>query len=169
MTMSPRLRKVALTAHVIASVGWIGAVAAFFALAIAGLTSSTILMVRGAYLAMDLISWWIIVPCSLAALATGLIQSLGTPWGLFRHYWVLTKLLLTVLGTLILLAHLQPITRMAESAPGLELGGDMLRRLRIQLIADSGLALLLLGATTILGVFKPWRRTRYGRRQAGEA
>jgi hypothetical protein len=158
--MSPRLRKFALTAHIIASVGWIGAVAAFFVLAVAGLTSANLLMVQGAYLAMDLISWWIIVPCSVAALATGLIQSFGTSWGLLRHYWVLAKLLLTVVGTLILLVHMQPIARLAEAAPGLVAGGEELWKFRIQLVADSGLALLLLATTTALGIFKPWGRTR---------
>jgi hypothetical protein len=38
MAMTPRLRKFALTAHVTSSVGWLGAVAAFLALAVAGLT-----------------------------------------------------------------------------------------------------------------------------------
>ena len=41
---------------------------------------------RGAYLAMDLIGWFVIVPLSLASLLTGLVQALGTTWGLFRHY-----------------------------------------------------------------------------------
>ena len=52
MTMSPGYRKVALTAHVTASVGWLGAVAGFLALAIAGLTSHDPQHVRSAYLAM---------------------------------------------------------------------------------------------------------------------
>jgi hypothetical protein len=41
MALTPRLRKLALTAHVTASVGWLGAVVAFLALSIAGLTSQT--------------------------------------------------------------------------------------------------------------------------------
>jgi hypothetical protein len=39
MIMTPGLRKFALTTHVTSSVGWLGAVSAFFALAIAGLSS----------------------------------------------------------------------------------------------------------------------------------
>ena len=57
MTMTPRSRKFALTLHVTSSVGWFGAVAGFFALAIAGLTSGDAQMVRAAYLAMSLITW----------------------------------------------------------------------------------------------------------------
>ncbi|MDQ6901046.1 MAG: hypothetical protein M3072_16375, partial [Candidatus Dormibacteraeota bacterium] len=88
MTMTPSLRKFALTAHVTCSVGWLGAVAGFLALAVAGLTSRDAQMVRGTYLAMDVTGWFVIVPLSFASLLTGLISSLGTPWGLFRHYWV---------------------------------------------------------------------------------
>jgi hypothetical protein len=43
--MSPGLRKLALLAHVTCSVGWLGAVAGFLALAIAGLASRELLMV----------------------------------------------------------------------------------------------------------------------------
>src|SRR5438876_8144523 len=99
MTMTPRLRKFALTAHVTSSVGWLGAVVAYLALAIAGLTSQDAQRVRAACLAMELIGWFVIVPCSLAALLTGVVQSLGTEWGLFRHYWILVKFLLTIGAT----------------------------------------------------------------------
>src|SRR5919106_4309064 len=101
ITMTSRVRKFALTAHVASSVGWLGAVVGFLALAVAGLMSQDELMVRGTYLAMELTGWFVIVPFSLAALATGLVQSLGTDWGLFRHYWILAKLLITILATIL--------------------------------------------------------------------
>ena len=72
MLMTPDLRKFALTTHVTSSVGWLGSVAGFLALAIAGLTSQDAQMVRAAYLAMHLTTWFVIVPLSLAALLTGL-------------------------------------------------------------------------------------------------
>ena len=55
---------------------------------------------RAVYLAMHLTTWFVIVPLCLASLLTGIVQSLGTTWGLFRHSWIVTKLLLTVLATL---------------------------------------------------------------------
>src|SRR5713226_4683251 len=103
--MTPRLRKLALTAHITVSVGWIGAVGGFLVLSIAGLTSQDAEVVRGAYVSMNLIGLFIIVPLSLAALATGLVQSLGTDWGLLRFYWVLVKLALTIGSTFLLLLH----------------------------------------------------------------
>lgn len=59
-------------------------------------------MVRAAYLVTALIGWVVIVPPSFAALATGLVQSLVTEWGLFRHYWIASKFVLTV-GAMIVL------------------------------------------------------------------
>ena len=167
--MTPRLRKFALTAHVTFSVGWLGAVACFLALAVAGLTSQDAQMVRAGYLAMELISWFVIVPCSFAALLTGLVQSLGTQWGLFRHYWILVKFLLTIVATVILLVHMQPIVRMSDVAAATTLSSADFGRLRIQLVADAGLALLVLLAVSTLAVYKPWGRTGYGRRKQHEA
>lgn len=166
--MTPRFRKVVLTAHVTFSVGWLGAVATFLALAVAGLSSQDAQMVRAAYLAMALTGWFVIVPLSLASLLSGLIQSLGTMWGLFRHYWVLIKLLMTVLASIVLLAHMRPISYMAALVAEKALSGDELRGLRIQLVADAGAALLVLLVATTLSVYKPRGVTRYGRRKQHE-
>lgn len=103
--MTPTLRKLTITAHVTFSVGWLGAVAAFLVLSIAGLASHDAEVVRGAYLSMDLISRFVIIPMCLAALATGLLQALGTPWGLFRYYWIVIKFGLAIFATIALLIH----------------------------------------------------------------
>jgi hypothetical protein len=165
MTMTIRLRKFALTVHVSSSVGWLGAVASFLALAIAALISHDAQLVRAGYLAMEFTTWVVIVPLSLASLLSGLVQGLGTHWGLFRHYWVLAKLLLTVLATIILLVHTQPIGYVAEVAAATTLSVADLRQVRIQLVADAGAALLALLVTTTLSVYKPWGLTPYGWRK----
>jgi hypothetical protein len=164
MTMTPRVRKFVLTAHVVCSVGWLGAVSAFLALAIAGLVRQDIQTVRAVYPSMELIAWFVIVPCSVAALATGVVQSLGTEWGLFRHYWIVAKLLLTIGATLLLLLHIQPVSRASDLAARTLLNADF-RPLQIRLVIDAGLGLLVLLAVTTLSVYKPWGMTPYGRRQ----
>ena len=167
--MTPRLRKLALTAHVTSSVGWLGAVAGFLALAVAGLTSPDAQTVRAAYLAMELTGWYVILPFSLASLLTGLVQSLGTTWGLFRHYWVLIKLLMSVVATVLLLVHLPPTSRVARAAAEATLSGDDLRGVRIQLVADAGAAVLVLLVATALSVYKPRGLTPHGwRKQQAE-
>src|SRR5215217_6725683 len=101
MTMPAGLRKFALAAHLTCSLGWIGAVVAYLALGVAAATSQDAQTVRAAWIAMELTGWYVIVPLALAALLTGLVMALGTPWGLFRHYWVLISLLLTILATVV--------------------------------------------------------------------
>lgn len=168
MTMTPRLRKFALTAHVTSSVGWLGAVVAYLALAVSGLTSPDAQTVRSAYLSLELIGWYIIVPLALASLLTGLAQSLGTEWGLFRHYWVLAKFVLTVGAVTVLLMHIPAVSRMSGVAAETALFGSDHRTERIQLVVHAGGGLLVLLTATVLSVFKPWGRTRYGRRKLDE-
>lgn len=165
MAMNPRLRKFALTAHITASVGWLGAVAAFLALAIAGLTSRDAELVRSVYLVMGLTGWFVIVPLCFASLLTGVVSSLGTVWGLVRYYWVLAKLLITVLATLVLLVHMQPISYIAGVAAKTTLSSADFQGLRTQLVVQSGAALLVLIVATALSVYKPQGRTRYGQRK----
>ncbi len=123
-------------------------------------------MVRAAYLAMDLTAAFVIVPLSFASLLTGLVQSLGTRWGLFRHYWILAKLLITLLATTVLLVHVRLIGYMAGVAAKTIFSGGDLRGLRIQLVANAGAALLALLVATTLSVYKPPGMTPYGQRKA---
>lgn len=160
--MPPGLRKAALLVHIVSSVGWLGAVAAFLVLAIAGLTSVDPQLVRAAYVAMDLIGWMIIFPLSLASLFSGIIQGMGTVWGVFRHYWVLIKLVITALATVLLLVHLQPVTTMADMAT--DLGPSDMNGMRIQLVFDAGAAVLALLITSVLSVYKPRGLTRHGQK-----
>lgn len=170
MTLTPSLRKLALTLHVTSSVGWIGAVAAFLALAVAGVTSQDAQTVRSADLAMDLTAWFIIVPFCFTSLLTGLVSSLGTPWGLFRHYWVLVKLLITIPATLVLLVHMQPISLLAAvaSKTTLALSGSDLHGLRTLLVTAAGAGLLVLLVLTTLSIYRPRGLTPYGWRRQRE-
>jgi hypothetical protein len=168
MTMTPRLRKLALTAHVMSAVGSLGSVAVFLALAVAGLTSQDAQMVRAAYLAMEFTAWYVIVPLAFASLLTGLVQSLGTQWGLFRHYWVLAKLLLTVLTIIVLLLQMEGISYMAGVAAETTLSGADLLGLRRSLRFHAAGGLLVLLVTTTMSVYKPRGMTRYGWRKQHE-
>ncbi|MFI1963753.1 hypothetical protein ACH429_06400 [Streptomyces pathocidini] len=162
--MTPRWRKVALTVHVAASVGWLGAVAAFLALAVAGLAGEDAQTVRAGYVAMELIGWYVIVPLCAASLVTGVVSSLGTTWGLVRYYWVVVKLAITVLATLALLVHMQPVDHIADVAAGAAWSGGELHGLRVQLVIQSGAAVLALLVATGLSVYKPQGLTRRGQR-----
>ncbi len=168
MIMKPGLRKAALTAHVACSVGLLGAVAGFLALAVTGLTHADETMARAAYPAMALIARAVIVPLAFAALLTGLVQSLGTAWGLFRHYWVLVKLLLTALVTLVLLMQMESILYLARAASGPTLFSADLRSARVSLVIHAAAGLLTLLLPVILSLYKPRGLTRYGWRKRAE-
>ena len=165
MIMTPGVRKFALTVHVITSVGWIGAVVAYLALGIAAVTSPDVQTVSAAWIGMEVIGWFAIVPLALAALLTGLVMSLGTKWGLFRHYWVLISLVLTIISTVVLLLHMPTVSifaDMAQAANGTDLaalGGDLFH---------PSIGLLILLVVTGLNVYKPRGLTRYGWRKQHE-
>src|SRR5262249_23082229 len=101
----------------------------------------------------------------LASLGTGVLQSLGTEWGLFRHYWVLVKFLLNTGASVLLLVHMQPTGRVASAAAEAVLSSSDLRGLRVQLLADAVGALAVLLVATALSIYKPWGLTEYGRRK----
>jgi hypothetical protein len=170
MIMTPGLRKFALTVHVISSVGWFGAVAAFLALAVAGQTSQDALMVRAAYLAMELTTQFVIVPLAFVSLGSGVISSLFTKWGLLRYYWVLVKLVITIIATLILLVHTQPIGLLARVAAKTAVLDADLYSQQLLMVVASGAALVVLGVVTGLSVYKPQGMTPYGwRKQQGQS
>ena len=154
MMMTPRLRKCALTIHIMTSVGWIGAVVGFLALAIASLVSRDVATVRAAYPAIELTVWWVIVPFAFASLLSGLVSSLFTPWGLFRYYWVLVKLVINVFACIELLEYVRSLGAMASMS-----GYDVLR---------ASVALFALIVATVLSVYKPRGMTRYGWRKQYE-
>ncbi len=166
--MSPPLRKFVLTLHLIFSLGWFGAVVVFLVHAIAGLTSQDEQIVRAAYLAMGLSIWFVIVPSNIGSLITGVVQSLGTQWGLVKHYWVATKFFLTAVITVLLFVHAQPVSTLASLVSERSLDVAEFRGLRVQLVFDAAAALAALLAATILSVYKPWGLTPYGLRTLNE-
>jgi hypothetical protein len=160
--MTPGLRKLGLTAHVACSVGWLGAVIVFVVLAVVGLTSEDAQTVRSAYLVMEPAGWFVLVPLALASLLTGLVQAVGTTWGLFRHYWVLFKLLINVFATIVLLMYMQTLGSLADVAANPRADLDVVRS--PSPLLHAGAALMLLLTATVLAVYKPRGLTPYGRR-----
>lgn len=159
--MRPRARKVALTAHIGASVGWFGAVLTFLVLAVVGITSEDDRLVRGAYLVAEPVVWYVIVPFAVASLLTGLISALGSAWGLVRHHWVLLKLALNVFATVVLLLYTQTVGHLADIAGDSAADLSLLRSPTF--VLHSGGALVLLVVALVLAVYKPRGVTRFGR------
>ncbi|HZN76714.1 MAG TPA: DUF2269 domain-containing protein [Micromonosporaceae bacterium] len=167
--MRPAWSRLVLTGHIMTSVGWLGAVLVFLALGITAVGSRDTGTVRAVYLVLEPAGWAALVPLAVASLVTGLIQSLGTAWGLVRHYWVIFKLVINIGAVGVLLLYMQTLTALANIAASTTLTADgeaMLRSPSVTL--HSALAVMLLVVATVLAVYKPRGMTSYGRRQHGD-
>lgn len=162
MTFKPVIRRLTYTTHITSSVGWVGAVIVFIGLALVGLTSPDETTTRGAYLVMAPAAWFALVPLAHVSLLSGLALCLGTTWGVFRHYWVVSKLVMTVFATAILLAYTSTFREMAGIAADSRVNLADVRN--PSPLVHGVLALALLLAATWLAVYKPFGATPYGRR-----
>lgn len=163
MTLTPWQRKLVVTTHVASSVGWLGAVIMFLALAGLGLTSADPATVRGVYLVMQPTGTYVLVPLALVSLATGVLSGLGTGWGLVRHYWVLIKLLITAASTAVLVLYLETFRLLAEAAANPDTPLAAVRNASPAL--HSALALIVLLLATVLAIYKPRGATGFGLRR----
>lgn len=100
---------------------------------------------------------------ALASLLIGIIQSLGSKWGLVKHYWVLCKLFITAFSTFVLLMYMRTFDLLAELAADRQADVAALRT--PSPLIHGVAALLLLLAAAVLSVYKPAGTTRYGRRK----
>ncbi len=166
--MQPRMRKLMLMLHIASSVGLLGAIGAFFALAIVGITRQEEQIIRAVYFSMQLTTRLVIVPLAFASLISGIVQSLGTHWGLFKHYWVLIKLLLVVLATAILIVKIELIDYAAELSTKSFLPRAELHEMGIQLTVHAAGGMIVLCLPLILSIFKPEGRTPFGWRKLRE-
>ncbi|WP_229784145.1 hypothetical protein [Deinococcus sedimenti] len=157
--------------RVVSSVGWLGAVVAFLVVAATSLTSADGGLVRAAVMLMAAIGQMAIVPLSLLALASGVLQALGTSWGLFDHYWVVVKLIITAVSVLVLLNFQPDMNALAHLAAGWPTPTpEQLAQLRSPAPAlHASVALALLVVTTALSVMKPAGMTPYGQRRQRQA
>jgi hypothetical protein len=174
-TGGPRLRRpwrrALLTLHVITSVGWLGLDLGLLTLGITGLVTEDQETRRAAYLVMGVIGDVPLVPVSLGALLSGLALSLGTHWGLARHWWVLVKLVLTVAAftatILALRGTIGEAVALVAGVPTDAMAAVDLGEVGVALVIAPSVALTIYTTATVLSVFKPWGRTPYGRRRAG--
>ena len=174
--------KLLLTAHIIVSVGWLGVVFAKLVLGLAALRTNAPDVSATLYASMDVVNV-AFPPLAIGTIVSGVLLSLGTKWGLLQHYWVLTKLVLTV-GVIATAVQLGGrLARQAFAAPvGPAANADLILGIASAptlLIALSVVHLLMLGAAAVISVYKPWgqigpdrrarvrRGARTGTREAG--
>lgn len=161
MVLSAAIRKFLLTLHVICSLGWAGSVAVFVVLDIAAQRGDQPELARLLWLGLGATVWSLLVPLALGSLLTGTVLALGTKWGLFQHYWVLLKLVLTLVATAVLVLYTNTIAPLAKMAADPALSDTHMP----SALLHTGGALVVLVLATILAVYKPRGMTRYGQRR----
>jgi hypothetical protein len=144
--------RVILTAHILTATGWFGAalvVAVLAGAAGASDDAAAHVLYRAVGTAI-----WVTAPLGAAAVVTGIILGLTTPWGVVRYRWVVAKELLAVAVIATDLALLGP--NAGDALHG-HLDGPLL---------DPAIAhCVVLAVATVLSVFKPGGRTALGRRR----
>lgn len=159
----PPLRRALLVLHVATSVGLMGAVAAFLLLAVLAIGGSDPGVPRAAYPAMDLLARLLVVPLAVAMLAVGVLQGLVTSWGLVRHWWVLFKLVLSVLTLGVLLLQLGGLGLVARAADEADRMAGLLG-LRWSFVIHAAGGLAVLATALVLSIYKPTGRTPWSAR-----
>jgi hypothetical protein len=160
MTLSPRWRKFLLVLHVATAVSWLGADLVLLTLTGAGLAGTDPAHV---YPAAALVGTVLLTPLSVLILLIGLTNGLLTRWGLFRHWWVVVKLVVTAMMTGLVLFLLAPGLRSAAELAAGTPDQDRLNMVIAPVVSSSLLVLMI-----VLSVYKPWGRTdaaRHGERR----
>lgn len=85
-----------LMIHVVCSVGWLGAGAANLVLSVTAVATDQVILRHACYLLIERLDYALVIPLAFSSLITGVVISVATKWGLLRHWWVLVKLVLTI-------------------------------------------------------------------------
>jgi hypothetical protein len=167
LRVSPPVYRLLLATHIIVSVGWLGIVVAKLVLGLRAVTLDAPEVSDALYASMEVVDA-AFPPAAVATLVTGVLLSLGTKWSLLRHYWIVTKLGLTVGVIVTGIALMDRLVR--GSISGQAVGDPAILSLisapTTFLISLSVAHVLMLGVATVVSVYKPWGKTRFGRYKA---
>ncbi|AXB42081.1 hypothetical protein [Amycolatopsis albispora] len=165
--LTPRARKSVVAVHVVSSVGWLGITAANLVLLVVGLTTADPARQHAALLAMAMVGETLLIPVSLAAFTSGLVLSLGTKWGLFRHWWVVVKFALTLIAVVLTPLSSVPGLRDLAAAVSATPAGQLTDtgEFAVGLLSAGCVSSAMYLTCVVLTAFKPGGRTRFARRR----
>ena len=158
--LSTNGRRVVLICHIASAGSWLGIdVAMAVLIGTAKFTGD--LQVRASSLrVLEIVTVWPLLVCGLICLGTGVLLGLGSRWGLVKYWWVLTKLVLNLLLTTLVVVALQfEVAEQARRA-SLVLNGRLVPLDLSNLIYPPVVSPAALLIATILSVVKPWGRVR---------
>ncbi len=156
-------------AHILCGVGWMGADVILAVLVVTAQTTGDGATVSSIYTVLRLVIPWTVPFLAGGMLVTGVVLGWGTKYGLVQWWWVLVKLSVAIVLTVLVFVALVPG---ALSLPqGLVGTAGQVR----EAAGDAGTDLMYppfvsftaLAFALVLSVFKPWGRTRWARRPEG--
>ncbi|GAA4825186.1 membrane protein [Actinomycetospora corticicola] len=153
-----RTRQLLVFVHVVVSLGWMGAGAANVVLTSTAAVTDDVELRRACYLLVSTIDLWLVIPGAFLALATGVVLSLVTPWGLVTYWWVLVKLVLTVA---VILYSTFFVGVWVEQSVAL---GTSPSPVAVPLVVGPLVSMAAFLLMTWASVAKPWGRTPWRRR-----
>lgn len=143
--MVKRWKNLLVWLHVLTSVGWMSQAIALFALLVYSMSSGDAAGFRMA----QVLDHHVLAAMANASAFTGMMLSALTPWGYFRHWWVLGKFTITIIqlyvGIFLLSGNLNAAAEGAPVSPWMPVGTALM----VSAIAFQGW----------MSVAKPWKKT----------
>ena len=152
-----RAHRTALWAHILTSAAWFGVAVMVAFCGLAATVTDDAGLSHALYRTMETAPW-LSIPVGLTAIVSGVVLSLGTRFGLVRHWWVVAKI---VIAAVVVVTDALLVGRVARHAA---LVGHASAPLRGSTIAH----VVVLGVAIWLSVFKPRGLTPYGRRRSAK-
>lgn len=165
-TLGRHLRRTTLLLHVLCGVGWMGLDLGLMVLVLSGATTGDGAVAAAAYTTSHLVVPVVVPALATGMLLTGIVLGLGTRYGLTQWTWVLTKLAIGVLLTVLVFTSLLPgVLGIPEGLTGTAdqvraMVGDTVR----DLVFPPFVSFALLAVSLVLSLWKPWGRTPWARR-----
>ena len=153
-------RQILRTLHLVSSAGWFGVGVAQLGLHVIANGTDRPALRFHAYEISGMFGQLLSAPLAITSLATGIVLAALTPWGVFRHRWIVAKLVLTcaVIGfaSTGLASWSDRVTERAAEATAAGVGWES--GTGLLWVSTAVLAVLLF--LVVISVVKPWGRSR---------
>lgn len=150
--LRPGWRKAVLFVHITSSVALVGEVWGLVVLNLTATLTDDHQLALSAYRLMEALVFSGGAPLSLVALASGVTLGMTSRWGVLRHWWVLTKLVLLVATVAAGIALFDP-RALAAGAPDLPAPAQ-----QWQAVVVTGAQLAMLLTAVAVAVWRPGGR-----------
>ncbi|MFC5649484.1 hypothetical protein ACFPYJ_10135 [Paenibacillus solisilvae] len=158
-------RRWLLSAHLLFSAIMFGVAVAFLILSITAANTSDEGVLKACYTSMHALAKTSVQASTIGALVTGILLSVLTKWGLFKHYWIIAKEGLMIISILLGPFSMEVLTLKAvtlTSAEGLNSLYDPVFTVNSRLLwTGIILQILSVGGMFVISVFKPWGQRKH--------